>query len=152
YCIPSEVGQIKDVTARHYTTLRMSIPRDVTYFTTANPSTSVNLARLGDAEKENLIRDIHDGTLNGRLAVPSAIREALQPRIAHPNPRRARELDAMVSRTGQLVPKDYWPNLKVIGNWTGGAVSAYLRHFPGLFGDTSVRDIGLVASEGRMTI
>jgi hypothetical protein len=152
YCIPSEVGQIKDVTARHYTTLRMSIPRDVTYFTTANPSTSVNLARLGDAEKENLIRDIHDGTLNGRLAVPPAIREALQPRIAHPNPRRARELDAIVSRIGQLVPKDYWPNLKVIGNWTGGAVSAYLRHFPGLFGDTPVRDIGLVASEGRMTI
>jgi GH3 auxin-responsive promoter len=152
YCIPSEVGQIKDVMARYYTTLRMSVPRDVTYFTTANPSTSVNLARLGDAEKENLIRDIHDGTLKAQLPVPSVIREALQPRIAKPNPRRARELESIVTRTGQLLPKDYWPNLKLLGNWTGGAVSSYLRHFPSLFGATPVRDIGLLASEGRMTI
>jgi hypothetical protein len=50
------------------------------------------------------------------------------------------------------MPKDYWPNLKLLGNWTGGAVSSYLRHYPALFGSTPVRDIGLLASEGRMTI
>jgi hypothetical protein len=152
YCVPSEVGQIKDVTARHYTTLRMSIPRDVTYFTTANPSTSVNLARLGDTEKESLIRDIADGTLNPQLVVPSAIREALQQRIKVPNPQRARELEAIVCQTGHLLPKDYWPNLKLLGNWMGGTVRSYLRHYAGLFGNTPVRDIGLLASEGRMTI
>src|SRR5260370_38173999 len=34
----------------------------------------------------------------------------------------------------------------------GGSVGAYLRHFPRYYGDTPVRDIGLIASEGRMTI
>jgi hypothetical protein len=152
YCIPSEVGRIKDVAARHYTTLRMAISCDVTYFTTANPSTAVNLARLGDAEKESLVRDIADGTLAARFSVSSPIREALHARISKPDPRRARELEAIISRTGHLLPKDYWPNLKLMGNWMGGAVSSYLRHYPGLFGTTPVRDIGLLASEGRMTI
>src|SRR5262249_30169694 len=49
-------------------------------------------------------------------------------------------------------PKDYWPKDLVIGNWMGGSVGAYLRHYPKYFGDTPVRDVGLIASEGRMTI
>lgn len=152
YCIPPEVGRIKDVTARHYTTLRLAVPRDVTYLTTANPSTVVNLARLGDADKESLIRDIADGTLSKQFSIPAEIRQALHARTSKPDPQRARELEAIVARTGELLPKDYWPNLKLLGNWTGGAVSAYLRHYPKLFGSTPVRDIGLLASEGRMTI
>jgi hypothetical protein len=39
-----------------------------------------------------------------------------------------------------------------MGNWTGGSVGAYLRHYPRYFGDNWVRDVGLIASEGRMTI
>jgi hypothetical protein len=152
YCIPSTVGRIKDVVARHYTTLRISIPRDVTYFTTANPSTAVNLARLGDAEKESLVRDIADGTLSERFAIPVEIREALRPAVSRPDRARARELERIIADTGHLLPKDYWPNLRLMGNWTGGAVRSYLRHYPALFGDTPVRDIGLLASEGRMTI
>jgi hypothetical protein len=31
-------------------------------------------------------------------------------------------------------------------------VGAYLRHYPRYFGSTPVRDVGLIASEGRMTI
>ena len=34
----------------------------------------------------------------------------------------------------------------------GGSVGAYLRHFPRYYGNTPVRDVGLIASEGRMTI
>ena len=40
----------------------------------------------------------------------------------------------------------------LLGNWTGGSVGAYLRHYPRYFGDFPVRDVGLIASEGRMTI
>jgi hypothetical protein len=39
-----------------------------------------------------------------------------------------------------------------LGNWTGGSMGAYLRHYPRYFGDMLVRDVGLIASEGRMTI
>jgi hypothetical protein len=69
-----------------------------------------------------------------------------------PNPKRADELDRLVSQAGRMRPKDVWPNLGLMGNWTGGSVAAYMRHYPEYFGSPSIRDIGLIASEGRMTI
>jgi hypothetical protein len=58
----------------------------------------------------------------------------------------------MVRNAGALYPKDCWPSLQLLGNWTGGSVGAYLRFYPRYFGDLPVRDLGLIASEGRMTI
>lgn len=152
YCIPPCVGKIEDPTAKYYTILRLAMARSVSWITSANPSTVVNLARLGDQEKESLIRDIADGTLADRFNVPGAVRGELAPRVGKPNPGRAGELEEIVRRTGHLYPKDYWTDMQLMGNWTGGAVGAYLRHYPALFGDVPVRDIGLIASEGRMTI
>jgi hypothetical protein len=118
----------------------------------ANPSTLVNLARAGDQEKEALIRDLYDGTLSARFDIPADLRTALARRLGKRYPERARELEEIVRRTGTLYPKDYWPRDCVIGNWMGGSVGAYLRHYPRYFGATPVRDDGLIASEGRMTI
>src|SRR5690606_21757004 len=61
-------------------------------------------------------------------------------------------LEAIVDRTGHLYPKDVWPSLGMIGCWLGGPLTAYLRYFPEYFGDVPRRDLGLVASECRMTI
>src|SRR5262249_25809372 len=36
--------------------------------------------------------------------------------------------------------------------WTGGSMAAYLRHYPRYYGPNPVRDVGLIASEGRMTV
>ena len=152
YCVPGAVGKVKDPAAKYYVALRLSLPRKVGMIIAANPSTLVNLARAGDQEKESLIRDIHDGTLSDRFQVPADVRAALARRVGKRHPERARELEAIVNRTGTLYPKDYWPKDCVIGNWTGGSVGAYLLHYPRYYGATPVRDIGLIASEGRMTI
>jgi hypothetical protein len=152
YCVPGVVGKVKDPAAKYYVALRLSLPRKVGLVIAANPSTLVNMARAGDQEKESLIRDIHDGTLSDRFAVPPEVRARLARRLARPHPARAKELEAIVERTGTLYPKDYWPRDCVIGNWMGGSVGAYLRHYPRYYGDTPVRDVGLIASEGRMTI
>ncbi|MFL5241207.1 MAG: GH3 auxin-responsive promoter family protein [Gemmataceae bacterium] len=152
YCVPPSVGRVKDAAAKYYLALRLSLPRPVGMIMAANPSTLVNLARAGDAEKECLIRDLHDGTLNSRLQVPADVRSELMPRIAKRHPERAKELEAIVRRTGTLYPKDYWSPHCLLGNWTGGSVSAYLRHYPRYYGPMPVRDVGLIASEGRMTI
>jgi hypothetical protein len=151
YCVPACAGSIKDATAKYYVTLRLSIPRRIGMIIAANPSTLVNLARAGDQEKEALIRDVHDGTLSPRLDIPPDVRAALARRL-RPQPDRARQLEAVVRRAGTLYPKDYWPEPFLLGNWTGGSVGAYLRHFPRYYGSAPVRDIGLLASEGRMTI
>ena len=152
YCVPAILGKVKDPTAKYYLTLRLSVPRKVGMIVAANPSTLVNLARAGDAEKESLIRDIHDGTLSDRFDIPAEVRAAVANKVAKRHPERAHALEEMVRQSGSLYPKDYWPSECVIGNWTGGSVGAYLRHFPKYFGATPVRDIGLIASEGRMTI
>ncbi len=152
YCVPAIVGKVKDPAAKYYLALRLSIPRKVGTIIAANPSTLVNLARAGDQEKESLIRDIHDGTLSNRFELPAEVRAAVARRIAKRDPERARELEAIVRQTGTLYPKDYWAKECIIGNWMGGSVGAYLRHFPKYYGATPVRDVGLIASEGRMTI
>lgn len=151
YCVPPEVGCLKDVNAKYYLAMRLSVPKNVGLVIAANPSTLINLARAGDRDKESLIRDIHDGTLTDKYAIPEHVRAACQHKF-RADPARAHELEAIVSRTGTLYPKDYWPSYCVLGNWTGGSMGAYLRHYPRYFGSMPVRDIGLIASEGRMTI
>jgi hypothetical protein len=152
YCVPAIVGKVKDPAAKYYLALRLSIPRKAGMIIAANPSTLVSLARAGDADKEALIRDIHDGTLSDRFDIPAEVRAGVQRKIAKRHRDRARMLEDIVRRTGTLYPKDYWPQDCIIGNWMGGSVGAYLRHFPKYFGATPVRDVGLIASEGRMTI
>jgi hypothetical protein len=152
YCVPPCVGRVKDATAKYYLALRLSLYRRVGMIIAANPSTLVNLARAGDAAKESLIRDLYNGTLSPEIHVGPEIRQELAPRLSKKHPERARELEAIVSRTGTLYPKDYWSPKCLLGNWTGGSVGAYLRHYPRYFGDMAVRDVGLIASEGRMTI
>src|SRR5262249_37264237 len=95
---------------------------------------------------------IADGTLKRDLDISPAIRTELECRLKRSRA-RARELDAVASRTGTLYPKDVWPpDRLLIGTWTGGSVGPYLRPLPPYYGNTYLRDIGLIASEGRFPI
>ncbi len=151
YCVPPVVGKVKDPAAKYYLALRLSLPRSVGMIIAASPSTVVNMARAGDRDKEYLLRDLSDGTLSRHVDVPPEVRQALAARLKR-HPDRVRELERIVARTGTLYPKDYWPGECLLGNWTGGSMGAYLRHYPRYFGTPLVRDVGLIASEGRMTI
>lgn len=152
YCMPASASKIKDVESKYYLALRLSAYRDVGATIAANPSTILAIARLGDREKSTLIRDIADGTIDERWAIPREVRDAVKIRTRWKRRRTARRLDAIVERTGRLLPKDYWPNLLFLANWTGGTMGAYLQGYPEYFGDRPVRDVGLIASEGRFTI
>lgn len=152
YCVPAPLMKVKDIHAKYYSALRYSLNCPVGMALAANPSTLINVARLGDDEKENLLRDLADGTLNNQLDVPAEVRAQLEPKTRERHPDRVRELEAIIARTGHLYPKDYWPRLQVLSNWCGGSMGAYLRSYPEYWGAVPVRDIGLVASEGRMTI
>jgi hypothetical protein len=117
-----------------------------------NPSTLASLARLLNERKEDLIRDLRDGTLNRELPISAEMRAALTP-LLKKRERRARELDAIAEKTGELWPKDVWPaDRMLLGTWTGGSVGPYLHQLVRYYGQTYVRDLGLLASEGRMSI
>lgn len=152
YCVPACCGKIKDARAKYYTALRLSLPRKVGMIIAANPSTLINMARLGDQEKESLLRDMRDGTLSTAFDVPGPIRAALAPRLRKQHRRRVQELEEIIRRTNTLYPREYWPQTCLLGNWTGGSMGAYLRLYPRYYGGMPIRDVGLIASEGRMTI
>lgn len=152
YCMPPVTMGIKDVEAKYYTALRLSAYRDLGATMAANPSTLLGIAKLGDREKETLIRDLRNGTIDPKWQVPAEVRKALAWKVRFKRKETAKRLEEIANRTGRLLPKDYWPNLDFLANWTGGTMGAYLRHYPEFFGDRPVRDIGLIASEGRFTI
>ncbi|MCA9073602.1 MAG: GH3 auxin-responsive promoter family protein [Planctomycetaceae bacterium] len=153
YILPQAILSITDPVARYYTILRLAVAvRDVGLLVTANPSTLVHLAREMDEQSESLLRDIHNGTLSDTFPVRAHLRQALGPLISRPNPSRAKELGRHLERRGRLSPQDVWPELTVIGVWTGGSAGAYLPAVRQAYGDVAIRDHGLSASEGRMTI
>jgi hypothetical protein len=152
YCMPAAASRIKDIESKYYVGLRFSIYRDLGTIIAANPSTILAMARLGDREKQVLIRDVADGTIDARWQIPDDIRRQMLRKTRRRHVKVARSLEKIVNETGRLLPKDYWPNLQFLSNWMGGTMRAYLRGYPEFFGDAPVRDVGLIASEGRMTI
>jgi hypothetical protein len=152
YTVPLDVAKIGDPEAKYYTALRLAIANPfVGLVMTANPSTLVHLGKLADREKERLIRDIADGTLDVQAELPAAVRAPLLRRCRR-DPARARQLEQLVAQHGRLAPQDFWPHLALVAVWTGGSAGAYLQNMRKFFGDVAVRDHGLSASEGRMTI
>jgi hypothetical protein len=152
FLLPRALMKVHDHAAKQYAALRLAIAaRNLGIIITANPATLIELARLADAERDNLIRDIADGTLTAPGEVPHDVRTALRRRFAKRDRARARELERIVEATGSLHPRDYWPELSVLAVWTGGSVGAYLPRVRDYYGDAVFRDHGLSASEGRMT-
>ena len=153
YTLPAILAKIDNPADKYYTALRLAIADPyVGMLTTANPSTLVHMAQMADERKEELIRDIHDGTLSVVESLSANVRDAIAKRISKGDTRRAQTLEKCVERTSRLLPKDYWPDLQLAAIWTGGSCSAYLPTLYEYYGNVPVRDHGLSASEGRMTI
>ena len=151
YALPSLVNCVEEAESKYYLILRLTMPRSVTLCCTPNPSTLVRLSEMGNQCARELIQDIERGGVSPRRAIPDGLREQLARRL-RPRRRVARRLAELLERNGRLLPRDYWPNLELLGIWKGGTVSLYLSQLVEAFGPVATRDIGLIASEGRMSI
>ena len=150
YATPYEVAKIKDAAARYYTIMRFAIAQDIAFISTANPSTTLALAQTAEKYAETLIRDVHDGSLDKSLLLPPELRKQLTNHLKA-NEDRAEALEKLWRQHGRLLPQHYW-DLSFLANWTGGALQMYLPRLAEYYGVTPIRDIGLLASEGRMSI
>lgn len=150
YTSPPDIAKIPGAEAKYYTIMRLAIPRDVAWLVTANPSTLLLLAKTANEHRARMIRDIHDGTLTDAFQVPGTVRERLKPRLKADR-YCARRLEQLIGEHDGLYPKHYW-NLGFRAHWLGGSMGLYESQFPLWYGDTPARDIGLIASEGRMSI
>lgn len=150
YTAPLAVSAIPDPRAKYYVIMRLAVPKDVAFLITANPATLLLLVQTADAHRAALIRDVHDGTISTAFEIPDTIRAELSRRLRS-DPAAARRLEALVSTHDVLRPRDYW-RLGFVAHWLGGTMGLYRPRFEPWFGRMPVRDPGLLASEGRMSI
>lgn len=151
YSVPYEVAEIEEADAKRYAVLRCAIADPhVGMIITANPSTVMQMTELMSQSAEQLIRDIHNGGMSGHQT-PDAVRSALRAAMK-PNPQRAKQLQVAADQAGELRPLDVWPALVALGVWCGGSAAAYIPRLRERFPGVAVRDHGLHASEGRMTL
>jgi hypothetical protein len=151
YALPMAVFRIADYRVKYYCILRLALQRRISLVIAANPSTLVALGCCLEQNAGRLIKDLRDGTLSIEGDIEPGAKRALIARLRRSRSRAA-TLDRVLDRAGTLLPSDVWPELEVIGCWTGGTLTPYLDLVTRYWGSKPLRDPGLIASEGRMTI
>lgn len=157
YAIPYEAFEISNYQAKYYAIMRIGIEQAVSLICSANPSSILKMCEKANEFSEDIIRDIHDGSLSDEYEIDTNIRKHLA-KTLKPNPARSDFLEKIRSRqNGILKPADYWPRLSLIACWKGGTVGHYLEKFPRWFNPDGIRQIpvrdwGYLASEVRGSI
>jgi hypothetical protein len=157
--VPYAAALVRDAETRYFVTARLALAHPVSSLGTPNPSTLLRLAEVAARRADELCRAIHDGTLGVERVEPIAGAGVSDAHLAaaltagvRPGPRRAAALAAIVRRHGRLVLGAGWPELALVACWLGGSAGIQARHLDDHFPGVPRRDLGLVASEGRMTI
>lgn len=157
HAVPYAVFLVRDCETRYFLAMRFALAHPVSVIAAPNPSSLIRLVETAAARSEEIVRAIHDGTLG--LPVPrdeSALVAAGLREVAaglRPDPARARILGRLLQRDGALSPKTCWPELTLVACWLGGTAGIHARRLAEYYGaDLPLRDLGLVASEGRVTI
>lgn len=152
YTAPASVMSIEDYAARNYTLMRLAIQHwDVTLWSTANPSTILELQRTVDENLNTLIDDIEHGTLSGKFNIPDEIRKELR-HYMRPLPKRAAELRQIRdTHNGRILPKQYWPKLQILSTWKCGNTKIYMDKYLDYFDleQTFYQELGYIATECR---
>ncbi len=153
YALPFEIARIADPESKQYAAMRLAAVQNVTFLFSTNAATVLSMVETAERRREEMLRDIHDGTLSANLALPDGVRDVLES-LCNANPEGARRLEKCAeAHGGRLRPMDYWPDCAVLGCWLGSTVGLQAKLLPDWFGPSMrVRDVGLAASEGVFTL
>lgn len=149
--IPYEACEILDYDQRYFVMARFALGANVSFVATANPGTLIRLARTIAEHSSELVRAIHDGDTGVTSSRQRELFARLQAQLK-PNPARARLLGGILHQRGSLRPRDFWPMLRLIGCWVGGSVGMQTSRLAEYYGETAIRDLGYMASEGHFTV
>lgn len=152
YTAPASVMSIEDYAARNYTLMRLAIQHwNVTLWSTANPSTILELQRAVDENLDIMIEDIEKGTLSDKFEISNSIREELKSYM-RPRPKRAKELRELRDKNGgRILPRDYWSKLQILSTWKCGNTKVYMDKYLDYFDfkQTCYQELGYIATECR---
>jgi hypothetical protein len=157
--VPYQVSLIPDPEARYFVTMRLALAHPVSSVGTPNATTLIRLAETARAHGEAIVRAIHDGTLGipepalgEDPALEGADAGARLGAALCRDPARARVLARAIEERGSLTPRAAWPGLALVGCWLGGNAGIHARRLGDHYGPAPLRDLGLIASEGRLTV
>lgn len=153
YVVPHSVFEVKDYQVKYYLILLLALQhKDITYFGSANPSTFLQLNKMLQERKDDLLSDLQSKAPN---AVKSKISERLYARVSNllnPSKDRLAELKELFQNDDSSI-KHFWPHLKLVVTWTCGscgiALKAALKLMPE---NIKVADLGYLSSEFRGTV
>jgi hypothetical protein len=154
YIVPSRIFGIHDYDTKYHAILRLAIQeKNITFVSTANPSTLARIAKLFRERGPEIIREVAEGTFSEMDKLNFAQRETMT-KALRKDAKRSEELKKVwEDRKGQVRFQDLWPAISAVACWTGGSSSIFLDQLRGEFGQgTLLRDLGYLSSEFRGTI
>ena len=154
YVIPSKIFSIEDYDVKYQAILRLAIQdRDITFVSTANPSTLARLAKLFRESGLKLINDLAMGSFSQIDKLNHAQKKSLLTRLKADAQRAAELKKIWDDKKGYVQMKDIWPEIQAVACWTGGSSSIFLDQIKNEFTpETLIRDLGYLSSEFRGTI
>lgn len=153
YIVPPAVFSIEDYDLKYQLILRLALRyRDVSYLSTANPSTIVRLVKLLNSNWPQLYKDLREGGFSRMDELTNDQRRSLVGRLGAKRV-WAEELNTLYQKNGKLRIQDVFPTLQAVGCWTGGSCAIFFEQLKSEFPpQTLVRDIGYLSSEFRGTV
>jgi hypothetical protein len=152
HAVPEAFALVEDLDDRLFLTMRVALARPVSALAMPNATSLLRLAETAESRGEEIVRAVHDGTAGIPVrGLPPEARARLQ--AEHPpDPSCARLLARVIDDHGRLVPGACWPGLELIACWLGGSAGVHAHRLGSHYGHgVTQRDLGLLASEGRMT-
>lgn len=145
--VPAAVRHVTDLTAFRYATLLFLLhARDLVLVSVWHPSFFTLLLDALAPNLEQLIRDVHDGTLTPPVPLSPALQATLGSRL-RARPARAREVERIGPRAAPL-----WPRLRLVSCWGDGHAGQLLPALQARLPGVEIQPKGLLATEGCVTI
>ena len=152
YIVPPQIFDVADYDTRFALVLRLALlSPDITYMTTANPTTFIRLITLLNERWDEWMLGVEQGGFPEAESLTEAQSKIVAKRLL-PDPARAQQLRRMrdSSRDGRVRFRDVWPDIQAVGVWTGGSCGIFFDRLKDEFGpNTLIRDAGYHSSEFR---
>ena len=150
---PMDVLLNKDTDTRDYLLLRFALQKpNVIMVVGNNAGRFSQLALLASLRATDIINDIENGTVQGAGQIDPLVLEKIAPQLVA-DPERAAELRQILTSSGELLPKAYWPQLQLMIFWLAASVGQYIKDVRPLVPEkTTFFDAGYGSSEVRINI
>jgi hypothetical protein len=150
-CCPlsGDVQGIRDPLLRAYVSARCALAMPVAGVVSPDPwRLHLLFATLAEHAQE-LLRELHDGTLAREVA--PHLRRSLA-RFLAPQPVLARQVSARATAAGRLSPRAAWPTLSFLASWVHGAATQFLPEVVAAAPGLSLHPWLYAAAEGCLAI